>query len=406
MKRTLQAAGLIAWVSLVAACGGGGGGDGGGGNNPPPSTDDVARRAVLTDIGEDLILPALRNLDTSASSLATLVAALAAAPADAGARSAAQQGWRAAMQTVQRAEIFQVGPAARSSEPGGMDLRDQIYAYPLLNLCRIHLAAYASEAVTSASPIDGTGMGALEYLLFDDTSNPNCPPGTGLNAQALRAQHAGRIADRVATVASQLRMRWEPAGGNFLQSFAAAGAGSTVFSTPQMALDALSSAIFYFEQETKDRKVAGPTGIGSTRIPACTATPGCPERFESRFARVSGDHIRANTQAFRDVFTGVSGGMGLNALLVGIGREALAARFVAEIDAALAGEAAVTPDFETAVEAIVARDTCINASANRTGDPQVCRLHGLVDVITDSLRAEIASTLNLRIPTSAAGDND
>lgn len=398
-------------VLALSACGGGGGG--GGGSAPPPMTDDDARRAVLADLGEDLILPALRDLDTRSAALAPLVAALAAAPLDATARGAAQAGWRSAMEAVERAEVLQIGPAARSSEPGGMDLRDQIYAFPLLNRCRVLSAAYTDEAVTGSSPIDGTGMGALEYLLFSGAPTGCLPPPVGVNVEIKVAQHASRIANRIAVVAAQLRKAWEPGGGNFLRNFSTAGAGSTMpFSTPQMALDALSTAIFYAEKETKDRKIANPTGIGATGLLACN-TASCPERVESVFARASGDHIRANLQAFRDVFTGIAGGMGINALLEGIDRGALGIQIVTQIDAALAAEAAITPDFETAVAAIDTaaadsddRAACMNASANRSGEPAACALLGLVDAAADTLRADIASTLNLRIPDNAAGDND
>ncbi|MGQ0696617.1 MAG: imelysin family protein [Panacagrimonas sp.] len=371
-----------------------------------PITDDDARRAVLSDLGEDLILPTLRDLDTRSAALATLVAALAAAPANAAARSAAQDGWRTAMVAVERAEVLQIGPAARSSEPGGQNLRDQIYSYPLLARCGVHNAAYADEAVTGSTLINRTGMGALEYLLFDDTANLACLPAAGVNGQAKRAQHAGRIAARIAVVATQLRNAWELAGGNFLLKFGAAGtSGNTMpFSTPQMALDALSTAIFYVEKETKDRKIASPTGIGATGLLPC-AQVSCPERVESVFARGSGDHIRANILAFRDVFTGVSGGLGLNALLEGIDREDLATKIVAEVNAALTGGDATLDDFETAVEDIESRAACTNASSTRTGEP-ACALHGLVDQFDNTLRADITSTLNLKIPDTAAGDND
>lgn len=392
-------------VLFLAACGGGGGGGGGSdGNGSEPLTDDAARRAVLSDIGEDLILPSLRTLDMRAQTQAAAVNALVAVPGEASVRSDAQAAWRSAMAAVQRAEIFALGPAARSSAPGGADLRDQIYAYPLFNRCRVHRAAYADEAVTATSAIDGTGMGALEYLLFDDSNNADCAPAAGIDAQAKRAQHAGRIAARIGAVAADLRQRWEPGGGNFLRQFAAAGAGSTVFATPKAALDALTAAIFYAEQETKDRKLASPTGIGSVRLPECP-TVSCPERAESPFARVSGDHIAQNLLAFRDVFGGASGSMGLNALLTGINRQDLASEILVRIDAAIATEAQIE-DFEDAVAAIPDRTACINASANRSGEPRVCRLHGLVDNATDLLRADIASALNLMIPNNAAGDND
>ena len=40
------------------------------------------------------------------------------------------------------------------------------------------------------------------------------------------------------------------------------------------------------------------------------------------------------------------------------------------------------------------------------GAPAACALHGLIDAMTDTYRAEVTSALNLRIPAAAAGDND
>jgi uncharacterized protein len=407
---------LLAFALLLAACGGGGGGGGGGPDvTPPPSgqpspspgpSDDDARREVLSDLATRLILPTLRAVDTDVSTLADSVAAWANAPADATARSAAQAAWRDAMDPVQRAEVLQIGPAARSTEPGGMDLRDQLYAYPLINLCGIHNAAYADTPITTLSPINTTGLGALEYLLFAN-GNTDCPAPDGVNGPAKRAEHAARIATRAAEVATELRNEWETSGDDFVTQYATAGAGSTVFDTPQMALNALSTAIFYAEKETKDRKIANPTGFGATGLPECP-TASCPERVESRFAEASGAHLAANLETFRALFTGVDGGRGLNDLLDGIGREDLATKIVGQIDAALtAAEALASPGaFEEAVADVISANACINAASTRQGEPEACALLGLVDAATDTLRAEVTAALNLTIPQAAAGDND
>jgi uncharacterized protein len=395
---------LLAFALMLTACGGGGGG-GTAGPAPGPSDDD-ARREVLNDLATQLVLPTLRDVDQAVATLDTAVAAWAAAPADAGARSAAQAAWRNAMDPVQRAEVLQVGPAARSTEPGGMDLRDQLYAFPQLSLCGVHTAAYADTPVTAASPINTTGLGALEYLLFAD-GNTDCPAPNGVDGQTKRAEHAARIAARAAMVATELRTEWEITGDDFVTEFATAGAGSTVFDTPQMALNALSTAIFYAEKETKDRKIANPTGFGATGLPPCP-TASCPERVESLFAQNSGAHLVANLQAFRDLFTGVNGGRGLNDLLEGIGRDDLATKMLTLIDAALpAAQALSAPGaFEAAVADVVSAVSCNNAASSREGEPEACALLGLVDAATDTLRAEVTAALNLAIPDSAAGDND
>lgn len=393
---------LLATGLMLSACGGGGGAPG---PAPGPSDDD-ARREVLSDLATQLILPTLRDLDQSIVTLDTAVANWATTPADAEARSAAQAAWRNAMVPVQRAEVLQIGPAARSTEPGGMDLRDQLYAFPLLNLCGVHTAAYADTPVTAASPINTTGLGALEYLLFAD-ANADCPAPNGVNGQAKRAAHAARIATRAAAVAAELRAEWETTGDDFVTEFATAGAGSTVFDTPQMALNALSTAIFYAEKETKDRKIANPTGFGATGLPPCP-TASCPDRVESLFAQNSGAQIVTNLQTFRDVLTGVSGARGLNDLLEGIGRDDLATKIIGQIDAALpAAQALSAPGaFEDAVAEVVSAVACNNAASARAGEPDACALLGLIDAVTDTFRAEVTGALNLAIPDSAAGDND
>jgi hypothetical protein len=132
----------------------------------------------------------------------------------------------------------------------------------------------------------------------------------------------------------------------------------------------------------------------------------CPDLAESRFSRVSRDNIRVNITTFREVFSGKSGGRGLNALMEGVGRTDLVTRFMTTITQAEQAEAALTTGFEAAVAAIPSRNACVMAAANRAGAPDVCRMQGLIDEVTDTLRTEIVSTLNLRIPDYAAGDND
>ncbi|MFT3817277.1 MAG: imelysin family protein [Rubrivivax sp.] len=420
----LRGCAAMAAVLMAVSCGGGvsggssggtGGGGGGGGSagnggnpggTPEQPTDDDARRAVLADLGDKLILPTLQQLEAQAAALAVAVDALAAAPSSDAARAAAQAAWRNTMALVQRAEVLQIGPAAAITEPGGLGLQMQLQAFPQFDTCAIHTAAYADQTVVAASPAERVGMGALEYVLFSDADDPACAPPAGTNGQAKRAQYAVRLGAHIGAVAAQLRMAWAPDGGNFAGQFKTAGAGSTVYATPQAALNAVSTAIFSFEKNTKDRKIAAPTGIGATDQPVCLRVS-CPELLESRYARNSGANVLANLQAFRAVFTGADGGLGLNALLQGVGRADLVARFATALEAAAAAvQAGTQPDMETNVAEIPNRDACILASTSLSGAPTVCQMHGRIRAVTQILRAEIVSTLNLRIPDMSAGDND
>ena len=75
-----------------------------------------------------------------------------------------------------------------------------------------------------------------------------------------------------------------------------------------------------------------------------------------------------------------------------------------QADAALAAADLLTDSFEAEVAAIPSREACINASSARMGAPAACALHGLIDAMTDTYRAEVTSALNLRIPAAPPGD--
>ena len=288
--------------------------------------------------------------------------------------------------------------------PGGADLRSQIYTYPFRTPCAIDEAALDGQTVDANTAINIKGLGALEYLLYVEGPNADCPPPDGSDLAAARAAYAQRLADFIAAVADDLATRWAPTGGDFLGQWSRAGAGSAVYSRPQDALDALSVALFYVEQETKDRKIAGPTGIGASNVTPC-GDANCPERLESRLSLRSGAHIRANLIAFRDVFTGVADGLGVNDLLRGIGRDDLADALIAELDTTLARLDGLDPNYDTAITEIPSNEQCINASANRTGVP-ACALHGDISAAMDIFRGPIVGALSLATPDRAAGDND
>ncbi|MCK5768811.1 imelysin family protein [Algiphilus sp.] len=371
---------------------------------------DDARRAVLADIGAGIILPSLRAFEESADTLQSAVTAHAAAPAQAQALDEARAAWRAAMQRWQRNEALQVGPAGRNTgldaTPGGAGLRDRIYTYPFRTPCSIDQAALDDAAVDENTAITIRGLGALEYLLFFEGVNPDCPPPDGADLAAKRAQYAERVTDTIAATAGELVARWSPDGDDFLSEWSSAGAGSGTYMRPQAALDALSVALFYVEKETKDRKIAGPTGIGATGVDPC-GDANCPERLESRLSMTSGANIRANLAVFRDVFTGVEDGMGVNDLLRGIGRDDLADEVIAELDDTLAQLDALEAGFDAAVLAIPSNEACINASANPDGGGvPACALHGYIRRAMDTFRGPIVAALSLATPNAAAGDND
>jgi hypothetical protein len=121
----------------------------------------------------------------------------------------------------------------------------------------------------------------------------------------------------------------------------------------------------------------------------------------------TGANLLANVRAFRDVFTGVDGGFGVNDLLIGVGREDLADELIEAVDVVIADIEELEDDvgFDQAVNNISNATDCINASANASGEP-ACEFHGKIKAAMDIFRAPIVGALGLAIPSAAAGDND
>lgn len=416
----IRCVGALILVLAITACGGGGSSGGGGGSSASSSsssssssgsstTGDNARRAVLKDIGEEIILPALQDFDMKIAELKTAVDSLVATPDDLDVLEAAQAAWEAAMTSWQRNEVLQLGPAGRSTNPdmvaGGQDFREFIYSWPItLDVCGVEAAADSGAAVDANTAINLTGLGAVEHLLFTAAAPESC---TAQPTAAERALHTQKLSARLAVLATSLRNRWEPASGNFIEQWSTAGLESSAFyMRPQDALNALSIALFYTEKVSKDRKIAYTTGVGAAGL-ECGNAASCPEFLESRISLHSGDNLLANVQAFRDVFTGLNGKLGLNDLLEGIDRADLATEIVEELDAVLAQLEAIesAEGFDTAVENISDRTECVNAFSSSSGLPP-CALLGRMKTAMDTFRGPIVSALSLAVPSGAAGDND
>jgi predicted lipoprotein len=396
------------------AVGGGPGSTGGQGSGRDGSQDgeDAAitptapftKLALLRAVG-DCALARYRDFESRAGTLAQAAQAHAEAPDDARVE-AAQAAWLAAMASWQRAEQFRFGPAARSGDPGGQNLRDEIYVFPLANPCRVDQQlverTYAS-ATFSTSLSSARGLSAIEYLLFHTGSGNACSASIAINANGAwaalgnseiaqrRADYAAAAAQDVLARATALVQAWEPSGGDFARELTSAGAGSTVFAMDQDALNAVSDALFYVENEVKDLKLGWPLGL----VPDCLSSPNpCPNDVESRYARASTDHLRQNLAGFRELFQGCGhghSGLGFDDWLHEVSAGELATRMLDAITGAERAVDTLSPPLE---EALVADIEAAQA------------VHGAVKALTDLLKTEFVTVLNLELPAVAEGDND
>jgi len=361
----------------------------------------VVTRAVLL---EAITTCNMELLDAFRVAAEEFDAAAAAAKDDPASRDQARAAWGKAIDVWQKAELFQFGPAGPSTTPGGKGLRDYVYSWPLVSRCLIEQnlvsQAYDKTDFSATALVNMRGLAAAEYLLFYPGSDNACSPATNINATGAwaaltpaelatrKAHYASAAATDVARVARDLVKAWSPEGGNFQAQIANAGESGSVYTTEQMALNAVSDAIFYVELEVKDAKLARPLGLLNCE----SAT--CPEAVESRYAGRSRTHIRNNLLGLRMLMAGCKDGegVGFDDVLTAVGASSLAERMTSDIDAAI-----------VAADALQNDDLAKELETNAAG---VQNLHAAVKKITDALKTEFVTVLDLELPQVLEGDND
>jgi uncharacterized protein len=347
----------------------------------------------------------------AAENLRHRAAAYALDPAPARA-DAARQAWVEAMISWEESEIFRFGPAAPA--PQGQDLRDLIYAWPRDLRCKVDEQTvnrfFATETFfgpPSESFVTGRSLAALEYLLFNPGSDNGCTQFSAINANGgwaalvasgelatRKAEYTGAAAQDVLNTAKALIGVWDPEQGNYYRRLVAPGTGDSEFADEQAALNAVNYGLFYLEKEIKDLKLAIPMGVSLE----CTATS-CPDRVESRYAGaavrgLATQHIRANLVGFRRLFQGCGAdgsGIGFDDWLSAVGAGELADRMVQAIDAAESAVAALDPPLP---EAVVSHPD------------RVMAVYDAIKAISDPLKSEFLSVLNLEVPKGSETDND
>ena len=368
---------------------------------PTPAAGSLSREALLTAFA-DCTVSELGQFVQRARALEEAAQSYSSAPTDES-RIQARVAWEAAIDQWQHLEMFQFGPAAMSGQPGGQDLRTQVYAWPQVNRCYIEqiLVTRTYESDLAAQFANARGMGALDYLLFYEGTANACPTGNSINASGswaalvadgidgARAGYGFAAASDVRARAEALHSAWDKASGNFWSELARAGKGSTVYASAQAGLNAVSDALFYLDSETKDMKLAAPLGMEGT----CLAGT-CPELVESPFSGHSKVNIENNLLGFRKLFSGCDdpSALGFDDLLADIGQGALANDMAARLEAALSATRAIEePTIAEALEADV---------------ESVRVLHAAVKAVTDLLKTDFVTVLDLELPVGAEGDND
>jgi predicted lipoprotein len=392
------------------------GGDSGSVEPPPPDcivpeipTGVAFSKAALLEQAADCAVGRYCLFSVEAKRLRTATHDYAS-NASAANRTAMRTAWKDAMRLWQEAEQFRFGPAARSTHPGGANLRDIIYSWPAAARCKVDEQTlnrfYASadfDGTPTQSLPSGRSLAALEYLAFYERPDNGCNSFSAVNAPGAwpklsptdiasrRVAYARAVADDVVLHAEQLVEAWSENGGNFRQTWVTAGSGSATYASQQAALNSLTDALFYIENDLKDVKLALPMGL-SVDCPAAS----CPDAAEAPYAKVSTDNLKQNIAGFRRLFQGCGenyDGIGFEDWLESpdVGRGDLAARIRTALDDVDAKLAALNGSIDAAVI---------------SQPDKLAALYAAVKGVTDPLKGEVVTVLNLELPGATEGDND
>ena len=314
---------------------------------------------------------------------------------------AARDAWLAAFEAQQRLDMLQIGPAGPPTEAlGGMGLRDETYSWPLVNPCRVDqellTQSYDDDAKFAALAVNARGLDAIEYALYAGNDNA-CPPNLMINTdgswtalsedqiQDRRAQFALVAAEDAKDRVAQLQLAWT---NGFRQELTDPANGN-VYGSTREAINAVSNAMFQLDTSVKDLKLAVPAGISGCLEPTC------PESRESKFGNASLDAIKQNLTAFDLAYHGGARddteAIGFDDLLLSIQATDLHQDMVSRLDACHQAAAAI--------------DTTL-ADALADNPEKVVLLHTKVLELTDLMKTQFLSVLDLDLPQRAEGDND
>ena len=357
-----------------------------------PQREDLIP-AILANTATRVVAPALESFKKESGLLDEAVRAWSTAPDDAT-LAAAQQQWVTTMVSWQYLEVMQIGPAgAEWNTTGGMDLRDEIYSWPLVSGCRVDQETTYGEWMEpdwlSDQIVMVYGLDALEHLLFAGMEN-DCPDQLDINADGSwdamsdadivtsRSKMAEEVARHLASTGSELHAQW-------VNEFSPQLLDASLYESSEHALGEVYSALLYISYYTEDRKLGQPLGLLENTQPV-------PEDVEHPLSGISVASISTNLVGSRALFTG-DGGPGFDEFLAAMGHADLSEAFLLEVDEAIEAAAAIDQPLE---EAIIA------------GDPLVGALHSEIADVSALLDGDILTVLTLQIPidTSIPGSGD
>ena len=372
---------------------------------PTPLTASFSSRNMLSQLGAEVISPSYQALAQNLKGLEGAIAHYCSKgqTSQLSQLSHLRESWHKAMLSFHRLEAYKIGPIKAQASQIALE----IYSPLKTHHCSVdHLVAKGTPPEELASTLPSfhynmKGLDTLEYLIFglEVEGPPRCPLATPAliswkeknpgEQREDRCRYMKALGRELVFLSTKLEEEWSSSGtwrGKLLT-------GESLGGNLHKSLETLFDSLFYIEIEVKDKKLAIPLGISSL----CEEEEGlCPEKVEHRDSGLSLEAIAAHLEGFLSILKG-----GFSALLVSRGHKELAEDIKSRTQKAIdfIRESGQKSSF---LEKLKAHSPCRKGG----GGSDLCDIYVHVKGITDILKLQLPSILNLEPPKQGASDVD
>ena len=371
------------------------------------------QHAALIANTADIIYAGYGALVTSTAALKAKVddyCANATNIANASKRTTAQSAFKTAMNDLQYSLVHS---AKNQGLYPALDVEEgieTIYSWPLTSTCSIDKQLAVNNPVPG-SLLNRRGLDSVEYLLFISAdANSSCDVNklsdfeknkyTEFNAltseqkQLRRCGYMKNIVADVASVASVIKNKWDPADADYLGTMKAS-------TSPTVTLNNVTDAMYYLADVVKEDKLAQPMGTGrANTTPSCGEGNACPQDVESPNAKISLDNLIANTQSFQKLYFGgnvadKNTNVGFDDWLITKGEVAVANKISSDIAEVLTGLNSIKTNHGTLYSAVTTCETELETFFDTK-----------FQSLTRGFRDNLLPRLGLQPPQSSTADAD
>ncbi len=295
-----------------------------------PDASDEAQRAVLSNLGTNVLMATYVDLDAKADLLVQAVDAFDADPTQT-ALDAAREAWRQTRRPWEQSEGFLFGPV----ETNGIDPAIDSWPVNRADLDAV-LAGNAVLTQEYVASLEGTlkGFHTIEYLLFGDANDKTLADFTDRDRDYLAA-----VVQAMKARTAALAAAWSVNGGNFVAEVTDPGRTGSVYVSNHDVLQELTEGMIGIADEVGNGKINDPFVQQDASL------------VESQFSFNSLADFANNIRSIENVWLGRYGstdGDGIGALVAERDPD-LDAKVRGEITDAIDAIRRMTPDFRTAI---------------------------------------------------------